>query len=739
MTGYRSRFVLLLSIMVGISLITVSMMTLILYRFEFYQQEARLQETVQSQARLYEAVARYDARHAEVMHSDDLKYDPFEATLKQIRDAHASYEQSGQTLEFTLARQVGDSIIFLIKQRHGETDLPESISITSDLAEPQRLALQGQSGIVVGLDYGGELVLAAYEFVKVLDLGVVAKIDIAEIRTPFIRAVYTGGIVTLLLILVGAIIFFKITNPVIQRLEDYTKNLLAEISERKRVEEVLRDRETHLSLIYSTVGDVLYMINVEQNNCFRYISVNPPFLAVTGLTEDQIIGKRIEELIPESSINMTKENYLKAINEGRPIRWEETTQYPSGQKTGIVRVAPVFNEEGRCTHLIGSVHDITQRKIVEEALRSSEELNRSITESATEGIISIDSDGYILLWNQAAQNMFGYPATDMLGQDLSNIIPALYKNSHQRALQRLEQGGESKLLGKIIEISAMRKDGSEFPIELSLSSWKDYEKKTYFTGIIRDISERKQAESEIINALSKAEKANAVKDQFIANISHEIRTPLTSIIGFTALLKKSLGAKVKAEEQVFFNYINQSSNRLLRTVDSILNISQLEAGAIKLTPGRLKLANFTRLICEELRQSAEEKGLQLQFSSSVEDDTVYVDEFSVSQSLHNLIHNAVKYTHTGRISVQLERVQKRLVLAITDSGIGISDEYRQHMFLPFSQESEGFTKNYQGIGLGLAITKKYLDLNQVDLEVVSEKGQGTTFTLIFPENRGTEG
>jgi len=232
------------------------------------------------------------------------------------------------------------------------------------------------------------------------------------------------------------------------------------------------------------------------------------------------------------------------------------------------------------------------------------------------------------------------------------------------------------------------------------------------------------------------EKANKVKDQFIANISHEIRTPLTAISGFTGLLKKSLGEKAQSEQQDFFTYIESSSERLLHTVDSILNVSQLEAGTIQLAPHTLYLAQITQSICHELHPSADEKGLEFTFLSSTEDDKIRLDQYSISQAIFNIIHNAIKYTNTGDVTVQLKRVRKRLVLTVSDTGIGISDEYRQRMFQPFSQESEGFTKDYQGIGLGLALTKRYLELNKVQIQVESKKGEGSTFILTFPKDNG---
>jgi len=205
----------------AISTLVVESVTIgMLYSAALREEEARLEETVQSQARLIEAIARFDEEY-----SKDYPQGTTAATLSQIVDAHNQYQGFGETGEFTLSRKEGDQIVFLVSHRHYDLENPKPVPFDSHLAEPMRLALSGRSGIVVGPDYRGRTVLAAYEPVQELDLGIVAKIDLAEIRAPFIRAGAISGLIALATLFLGAALFFRVTNPLIDKLSRTVENL----------------------------------------------------------------------------------------------------------------------------------------------------------------------------------------------------------------------------------------------------------------------------------------------------------------------------------------------------------------------------------------------------------------------------------------------------------------------------------------------------------------------------------
>ncbi len=243
--GERKRLFLLVLIMTTVSMVVVGITIYVLYGTSFEQQRERLVETAQSQARLIKAIARFDAAHERI---DPGSYPDGAtvATLSQIIDAHSHYKGFGETGEFTLARRAEDDIFFLLRHRHFDLAQPKSIPLDSDLAEPMRKALSGLSGTVVGLDYRGETVLAAHEPVAELGAGIVAKIDLAEIRAPFMRAGLIAICAALLVVLVGAVVFLRVSNPLMKRLEERTAELMIanehlelEIQERKGAEEAL--------------------------------------------------------------------------------------------------------------------------------------------------------------------------------------------------------------------------------------------------------------------------------------------------------------------------------------------------------------------------------------------------------------------------------------------------------------------------------------------------------------------
>ncbi len=513
--------------------------------------------------------------------------------------------------------------------------------------------------------------------------------------------------------------------------------LFLRISRNKsRAEQELLESAKALGPVLENAVDPIYRFNLDLGK-FDYFS--PSCQKTYGYSPDQLIQTGIDQLcIHEDDVSLFKSQILEyGQNQTYSQDFRQIIEYRYKHKTQGYRWfsdsrALLTNAQGRPIAIIGSIRDITEYKLSELALRRSEEINRSITESAGDAIVTINHRGQVLEWNKAATEMFGYTQKEMISQKLSLIIPHRLEARHTAGLERLAAGGKSKMMGKVIKNSAVRKDGSEFNVEFSLSRWQS-ENQDYYTGVIRDTTQRELAESELFDALHDAKLANNVKDQFIANISHEIRTPITSIIGFLDLIKNSLQDNYDPNITQFFEFINNSTTRLLRTVDSILNISQLKAGKIQLNPKQLELTGFCSQICDELRPSAYSKSLFVKFNSTVEHDAVVLDEVSMFQAISNIIDNAIKYTHKGGVTVQLDHRNGQICLRIQDTGIGISEEYYKNMFHPFSQESEGFTKNYQGIGLGLALTKQYLDLNKVSLSVESKKGEGSTFTLLFPK------
>jgi len=389
----------------------------------------------------------------------------------------------------------------------------------------------------------------------------------------------------------------------------------------------------------------------------------------------------------------------------------------------------ILSEDGVPLGIHLYIRDLTEQRLMEMSLHESEEKYRTLVEYSSDLIFLISGQGIVLSLNRAALDSMHKQVEEVQGKHLYELFPEDIAEGYKLNVDIAFTTGESALYE-----TTMPSNTQKIWLSTSVNPVKDRNGKvTAVLAVSRDITERKIAEEQVEMALVRARQANRVKDQFIANISHEIRTPLTSIIGYTGRLKESLGKALKSEEEGFFHSINRSSNRLLRTVDAILNVSQVEAGTLQLSPKKLHLEQLCEMICDELQPLAVKTGIELEFTSDVEDDQISIDESSIYQALVNLIQNAIKYTSEGGVYIRLRKTEKRMVLTIMDTGIGISEEYHMRMFQPFSQESEGLSKSYQGLGLGLALTKRYLDRIQIKIRVDSKKNRGSTFTLTFPE------
>lgn len=242
---------------------------------------------------------------------------------------------------------------------------------------------------------------------------------------------------------------------------------------------------------------------------------------------------------------------------------------------------------------------------------------------------------------------------------------------------------------------------------------------------------RESTENRMLEATKLAQRSDQLKSEFLAQMSHEIRTPINSIINFTSLLITEKQNNPTKEEKLYLEYIQNASARLIRTINLILNMSEIELDTYSAKFERIDLAqSVISPTCSEFKNEASEHGLDLIFINDVEEnDLVKVDRYTITQSIVNLIDNAIKYTNRGQVSVRYFKQNGKYIIEIADTGVGISEEFLPQLFKKFSQEEQGYTRKFEGNGLGLALVKKYCDINNANIEVTSKKGVGTTFTI----------
>lgn len=261
------------------------------------------------------------------------------------------------------------------------------------------------------------------------------------------------------------------------------------------------------------------------------------------------------------------------------------------------------------------------------------------------------------------------------------------------------------------------------------------ENELYKTNLEKLVDERTKQLSETITELQiaklKAEEADLLKTEFLAQMSHEIRTPLNGLIGFTEMARTSLEEHQVGEVFIHFDLMKKASNRLIRTIELILKMSELSSGVYK---GQFEKCNLAALIDDAMVEYfpvMHNKGLEFTFINDWKDLEVFVDNLSMREVLNHIIDNAFKFTEKGKVEIKLKEENCKKVLEIEDSGIGISEEYMNSLFKPFTQEEQGYSRSFDGNGLGLTLVKKYCELNNVDIAVRSTKGLGTIVKLTF--------
>ena len=366
-----------------------------------------------------------------------------------------------------------------------------------------------------------------------------------------------------------------------------------------------------------------------------------------------------------------------------------------------------------------------------EELHRSHDLFRALIENASDGITVLDSDRLILYEGPSVERLTGYKPEEMEGRNLADFISgedvAPLMDTIRRAIENPEEV-------QTVLVRARRRDGSSIFVEASGRRLRGPVDSPCVVFNWRDISERVRYERELERMRDAALEASRLKSAFIANMSHEIRTPLNIIAGYTDLIAEYLAGKNDESQKDSVEAIGRACARLTRTIDNILDISKIEAGAFNRAPAQLEIGRLLEHLLADFQVVAERKGIALTCTIDTSATTIVFDEYSLTQALTNLLDNALKFTERGEVACRLYRAtDARLCLEIRDTGVGISEEYLPRLFQPFSQEHSGLARKFQGSGLGLALTRKYLELDGAEISVQSEKGKGTTFTIRFSQ------
>ena len=513
----------------------------------------------------------------------------------------------------------------------------------------------------------------------------------------------------------------------------YAAGITGRVVEHYRVEEDIRQSEERFRLLVERAP--IPMAFVSDTGTASYI--NHQFTRVLGYTQEDI--PTLDKWWPLACPNPEMQQRIMARWEaatasanrhGRQIRPEE---YEVACKNGSVRMMEISGVRIYDGLLVTFV-DLTARRQMEAAVRESEEKFRLTTTTARDAIVMLDNDGKVTFWNRAAEEMFGYSDSEALGRELHPwLAPERYHAAFRKGFPVFQATGQGAAAGRTLELAAIRKDGVEVPVELSLSTTR-LAGQWHALAIVRDITERRRVMKELHQAKEAADDANSAKSQFLARMSHEIRTPLNAVLGFTQLLLRDTG--LAASHRSRLEAISSNGEHLLTLITGVLDMSKIETGRLTLQDSTFDLPGLLKDVENMFRARALAR--QLQFGMEVTGEIpphACGDRGKIQQVFVNLIGNAIKFTSRGGVMVRVREMEKKansakIRVEVEDSGRGIPPEAINQLFQPFAQAGKS-VQSATGSGLGLYISRQFARLMGGDITVKSQVGVGSVFQFDF--------
>jgi protein-histidine pros-kinase len=462
--------------------------------------------------------------------------------------------------------------------------------------------------------------------------------------------------------------------------------------------------------------------------------------ALYGWSRKEAVGRLSHDLLQTQFPETLESIETKTARTGRWVGELRQTRRDGTAVTVLSRWTARWGKDGRA-ELLELNTDITERKGFERALeeknRKLEQASRrfqALLESAPDGIIIADADGEIVLINSQTEALFGYPREKLLHRPVETLLPERFRATHPSHRDAYAAKPKARPMGAGLELYGLRRDGTEFPVEISLSPIET-EEGLFVISSVRDATERKKIEHTLQEKNVELAKAITAKDVFLSSLSHELRTPLNAIIGYTGTVLMRLPGPLTAEQERQLKTIQASGRHLLSLINDLLDLAKIESGKVHIHLEKTECRAIVAEVVAALAPLAEAK--ELRFESAGPDSSLLVrtDRRALSQILLNLVGNAIKFTARG--SVRLEVTERPVdghrmaAIAVTDTGIGIKPEDLPRLFHAFDRLQDAL--RVEGTGLGLHLCHRLAELLEGHIEVESEHGKGSRFTVVIPQ------